>query len=232
MFIDIGNSMIKIYYQNKKYNVVPQKIDLSQIKEKIIISSVNQNNLNNLILNDNYYIISNQDFHLIKNKETIKINELGTDRFLNDLGAIKKYNKDVIIFNLGTMLTCDIIENNTLITGFIMPGINSLKKAMLNDAELLNKIQYQEINNKISDTTSHINDGIYYAIMGFIKIICESFNPNTIILTGGGLKTLLLMNNEDNIKKELKKEVIFEDYENEDNIVKAGFLTIKEYLGA
>ena len=231
MFIDIGNSMIKIYYQDKKYNIKPQQIDLSDIKEKIIISSVNQNNLNYLKLNNNYHLISNQDFYLLKNKKTLQIHELGTDRFLNDLGALKKYNEDLIIFNLGTMLTCDIIENKTLTTGFIMPGINSLKSAMINDAELLNKIKYQKINNEISDTTSHINDGIYYAIIGFMKVICESFKPQKVIITGGGLTTLLEMNTKKNIIKELKKDLIFEDYNSIDNITKEGFLAIKKELG-
>ena len=136
-------------------------------------------------------IIVNADLNLGIGFETDKPLSIGADRLANVFGALK-YTLPVIVVDIGTAVTFDILDQNkTFIGGVIMPGINMQLNSLESGTSKLPKIEAEKSDFAIGkDTKTCILSGVIRgtacAIDGLIKQ-CENElgEKATIIITGG-----------------------------------------------
>lgn len=234
IFIDIGNTNLKIFIKNEekeyqsysfdsqeKFSEIEKFIKSKSKKYCYIISSVKPSKTKQLLFffrseNIKYYLITNQDYKNYFQNLNDNLKEMGSDRMLNII-ALKNTRSKSIIFDLGSALTLDVINHDLYITGFIYPGFNILKKALFEGAELLNNINYSFLqkDKKALTTESQINDGIIYGMLGvinqYITVLNNliDINEYSIYLTGSGFK-ILEKNLNDNLNKFFKFNYILD----------------------
>ncbi len=153
----------------------------------------------------------------IKNPEKI-----GIDRIVNCKGASEIFGWPVIVIDIGTGLTIDVVDKNKFfIGGFILPGpelwINSLK-----NTALIKEIEEKKCRSIGKDTSSAINLGLLYGISGSIEKIVskikKDFETSNVVLTGGwSEKIYRLLSFEKKLRKYLTLEginIILDEYGN------------------
>ncbi len=118
--------------------------------------------------------------------------EVGADRIANALGALKHYEKPVIIVDFGTATTfCGINEKGEYLGGIITPGIQISSEALFQRASKLPRVSMQKPDSFIGTTTvGSIQSGLYYGYLSMIDGIIERMDKDlggakSIIATGG-----------------------------------------------
>ena len=118
--------------------------------------------------------------------------EVGADRIVNAYGAKVKYSLPVIVVDIGTATTFDIVsKNEEFLGGVIMPGLNLQFKSLSTNTSKLPKINAGVSEKAIGDSTenallSGIMRGSACAIEGLIhQCELELGEKATIIATGG-----------------------------------------------
>ncbi|WP_456400533.1 type III pantothenate kinase [Persephonella sp.] len=122
-----------------------------------------------------------------KNKE-----EVGIDRVVNAYAGVKRYGKPLILIDLGTAITFDVVnEKGEYDGGSIFPGIDSSIEALFSKTAKLPKVNIQDVKEIVGkDTVESIKSGIFYGYVSLIEGMVEKiknkykFNPK-VILTGG-----------------------------------------------
>ncbi|HJE02971.1 MAG TPA: type III pantothenate kinase, partial [Aliarcobacter thereius] len=104
---------------------------------------------------------------------------MGIDRVVASL-----FHKNAIIVDAGSAITVDIIENSNHIGGFILLGLNSIKKAY---KDISCKLDFEfEKNINLDKIPLQSKDAISYATLKSIILpIKEICNDKNIIFTGG-----------------------------------------------
>ena len=137
--------------------------------------------------------------HIIKKEEISAVveadyafTELGIDRLLVAQGAIKKYNKPLIVCDLGTASTLNYInEYGEFEGGLIMPGIDmSLDNLYEKTSKLPHIEKVGSVNFLGKNTEENIRSGVYYSLIFTIEAYARQFNV-PVILTGGNSEHLL-----------------------------------------
>lgn len=123
----------------------------------------------------------------LKNPQSV-----GIDRIANAYGAKTKYVLPLIVVDIGTAMTFDIVsKNGEFIGGVIMPGLNLQLKSLNLHTSLLPKIEVGVSEKAIGDSTeqailSGIMRGSACAIEGLInQCELELGEKATVIATGG-----------------------------------------------
>jgi len=118
--------------------------------------------------------------------------EVGADRLVTALGAVKKYKGNLIIIDSGTATTFDVVsEDKHFEGGIIAPGINLSVKALHEAAAQLPRIAIIKPNKVVGkNTVEAMQSGIFWGYIGLIdglvhKIIEEDDRDFTVIGTGG-----------------------------------------------
>ncbi len=207
LIIDFGNTNKKIaivnnseivfleYYDNfciDDINILEQKYTL----HRAIISSV-------LPKNEKLetYLCSKYQCLIFSNQTPIPIfnnykssNTLGTDRLAVAVAANELYpNKDCLIIQLGTCITCDFInEKGEYIGGSISPGLHMRLKALNHFTKKLPYVKAQSSNDFIGKTTeesiqSGVLNGIIHECNGYINQYKNKYPDIKVILTGGDM---------------------------------------------
>ena len=123
--------------------------------------------------------------------------ELGADRIANAYGAKKKYKLPLIVVDIGTATTFDIVsKNGEFLGGVIMPGLNLQFKSLNTNTSKLPNLNVGKSEKAIGNSTekamlSGIMRGSASAIEGLINQ-CESElgEKATIVATGGHSKLI------------------------------------------
>ena len=118
--------------------------------------------------------------------------EVGADRIANAYAAYMMYEKPVIVVDLGTATTFDVVnKDGEFIGGVIMPGINLQFNSLCRNTSKLPKINANKSEKAIGDSTenailSGVIRGTACAIEGLINQ-CENElgEKATIVATGG-----------------------------------------------
>lgn len=118
---------------------------------------------------------------------------LGVDRIIDVFSALQTYGKDLLVIDLGTATTFNILDDNgTFVGGAISIGYAKMANALLNSAEGLRQFDanMEYIGHYGNDTTSSINYGVYWGyrsmIYGIIQQIYQELQHiPKLILTGG-----------------------------------------------
>lgn len=118
--------------------------------------------------------------------------EVGADRLVTALGAVEKYEGDLIIIDSGTATTFDVVSKDRVFEGgIICPGINLSMKALHDAAAQLPRIAIQKPERVIGkNTIEAMQSGVFWGYIGLIDGIVRKIKEGdkrkfTVIGTGG-----------------------------------------------
>ena len=177
--------------------LVMQGLSFEDISECVISTVVpqslfNMRNLSRRHLNVDPIIIGEEGVKIGIGIRNVNPKEVGADRLVTALGAIKRYKGNLIIIDSGTATTFDVIsEDGYFEGGIISPGINLSVKALHKAAAQLPRIEIRRPDNVVGHSTvSAMQSGIFWGYIGLIdglveRIIEEENRSFTVIGTGG-----------------------------------------------
>lgn len=118
--------------------------------------------------------------------------EVGADRIVNAVAAFAKYGGPVIVVDLGTAITFDIVSAQAeYLGGVICPGIGISVEALVTRAARLPQVNFRDPGSVIGKTTvTSMQSGLYYGAIGMIDAIAERLlkelgSETKVIATGG-----------------------------------------------
>jgi len=123
-------------------------------------------------------------------------NELGADRIVNCVGALEKYGAPVIVLDLGTATTFDVVnENKEYLGGLILPGIKIAAEALFQRAARLPRVEIAKPEKLVGrNTIQAMQSGLYYGgiaqIDGILERLTQQFPKAAVVATGGLAKTI------------------------------------------
>ena len=215
LVIDIGNTNITLgIYNNdsllETFRLASDK-DLSLVEYEVLLKTLcKEYEINDCVIGsvvgelspilkkasdnvfniDSFLINADVDFGLkigLKNPK-----EIGADRIANAYGAKNKYPLPLIVVDIGTATTFDIVsKDGVFLGGVIMPGLNLQFKSLNSNTSKLPRINAGISEKAIGDSTenallSGIMRGSACAIEGLIhQCELELGEKATIIATGG-----------------------------------------------
>ena len=132
-------------------------------------------------------------------KTGIKLNyenprAIGADRIVNAVGAFENYGGPLIVIDIGTATTFDVVaENGDFMGGVIAPGINASAESLFSSTAKLPRIELIPPKNVIGrNTISCMQSGIIYGYVGQIDAIVGRIRAEMgedwhakVIATGG-----------------------------------------------
>lgn len=138
-------------------------------------------------------IANNEEIDLEVNCDNPKA--VGADRIVNCVAGIKKYGYPLIIVDIGTAITIDVVDENCIYQGgAIFPGIGISSEALFMRTAKLPKVELVKPEKVVGkNTIDNIRSGMVIGYIGLIeKLIDETiremkFDENNIkvICTGG-----------------------------------------------
>jgi type III pantothenate kinase len=210
LYIDIGNSAVKICYtENGRWvspvvfprgdigEVLEWLADLREEFQRFVVSSVVQHKTEAIVRglgNGKNYII--QSDHIPeKFIEYRSVKSLGIDRFLAGLGAWSLAQRACVVIDAGTACTADYVNGEGVFEGgVIMPGLKMLEKAMSEYTPELPEVDRHIPDNWPGKTTEEcLQWGITGTFIdGITRILdrYESLDNFDLYLTGGDASDL------------------------------------------
>lgn len=126
--------------------------------------------------------------------------EVGADRIVNAVAAYEKYGGPLIVVDLGTAITFDVInKKGEYLGGAITPGIKISADALFSRTSKLPKVEIIRPEKVIGKTTvNSIQSGLYYGYVGLIDNLVEKIveelgiglDEIKVIATGGFSKLI------------------------------------------
>jgi len=120
------------------------------------------------------------------------LEQIGADRIANIEEANAKYGQNVVVADIGTALTLDVIKKGIFTGGLILPGLNSAFKSLNKDTDAIKNVKFEDVPEQLigNNTADCIKSGIYFGwvsmIEGLFEKIKASYNQDfTLVLTGG-----------------------------------------------
>lgn len=251
LYVDIGNTKTTIYYEQKSIIQVAlidtiksedMLLEFSKIIEQLnpamvtICSVVPE--VNSLLMsylsaqNINAKILQPEHYGQLLDFGKLDYMKMGADRVVVDYATVKKYGKNVIVFDLGTAMTVDVIVNGQYKSGYIYPGLRLIRESLVGGASQLNTFEFKHLtaNSEAVDTYSQLNDGILLGLIGtinqYIKISKKHFPEDfKIVLTGGSMFNL-----EKLISIEEAKSLIDAEYIVDTQLMCTGLMSIAEII--
>ncbi len=119
--------------------------------------------------------------------------EVGADRVVNNVSAIKKYGYPLIIVDFGTATTFNAIDNKgQFIGGAIAPGIKGSLDSLVNGTAKLPRVEIECPSSVIGkNTVTNMQSGIFYGFAGLVEYIVKKMKREMkcenvrVIATGG-----------------------------------------------
>lgn len=121
-------------------------------------------------------------------------NEVGADRIANSIGAVNAFpNKNLIIIDMGTATTLDVVsKNRDYLGGAILPGMRlGMESLKMNTAKLM-EVDIEAPPSFVGRTTREsIQTGLFYGQLGALKEILngikqEAFHHEASLIIGTG----------------------------------------------
>lgn len=201
--IDIGNTATKAALYDKGLEVnYFSDFKLNELKEllkdanlQVLVSKSGENNeIDELLRSTNNYNLLTADIELpialnYKTPET-----LGSDRIAVAVAAAQEYEgKNVLLIDLGTCLTIDLIDQNSVFQGgVIAPGIHMRFRSMHEFTSALPMVEYNKnITFPGKSTVESLQVGVYQSIInevrGYIEILAKQY-PDLVVVDCSGDK--------------------------------------------
>ena len=119
--------------------------------------------------------------------------EVGADRVVNNVSAVKKYEFPLIVIDSGTATTFNVInEKSEFIGGVIAPGIKGSLDSLVNGTAKLPRVEIERPSAVIGkNTVTNMQSGIFFGFAGLVEFIvkkikremkCENIK---VVATGG-----------------------------------------------
>ena len=160
------------------------KLELSLLNGCVISSVVPQAIFNLRNLSRRYLhvepLIIGENTELGIQVRTSKPSEVGSDRLVNALGALKHYAGPLIIVDSGTAITLDVIgSDGGFEGGVIAPGVHLSMEALHAAAAKLPRIALQKPRQVVGDdTVSAMQSGIFWGHVALIEGMIARSRPN------------------------------------------------------
>jgi type III pantothenate kinase len=117
---------------------------------------------------------------------------VGTDRLVSAAAAFAVVQDAVIVADIGTALTIDLVDDDgVFLGGVICPGFDLAAEALANGTAKLPKVTVSKPKSSIgTNTVDSINSGLYYSVVGVLRTIAENYASELekwpqMIVTGG-----------------------------------------------
>lgn len=124
--------------------------------------------------------------------------EVGADKIVNTVGAIKLYGSPLIIVDFGTATTfCAINSNKDYLGGIICPGIKISAEALFEKASKLPRVELMEPKRIIGrNIVTSMQSGMFYGYVGQVEYLVEEIKKemreeNIKVIATGGLSRLI-----------------------------------------
>jgi type III pantothenate kinase len=232
LLIDIGNSNFKYTWYNNATSLADIKgktIDVEGISElckdakRVYFCSVKSDVITDHFI-ENLKYIGVHYFQAQTQKEQFgitnsyaKVANMGSDRWLAMLAADALVNKDVLVVDAGTAITCDFIVAGNHKGGWIAPGLKMLRESVASKTGRV--FNFEHLRPQLSpgdDTADCVANGALAQIIGMVHQAREFMHTQTqdyeVLISGGD------------------KNIIFEninfDHHLHDNLVLAGLARI------
>ena len=144
----------------------------------------------NKVFGLNSYIIDKNSFKGM-NIKTENPEKTGIDRLANVYAVIDKYDKPVVVVDVGTAITFDILDGNSFIGGIIMPGMETQIKALNLYTSKLPEVEIAQSDCVIGNSTknailSGVVQGTACAVEGLISRCRKELNSDIVLIGTGG----------------------------------------------
>lgn len=123
--------------------------------------------------------------------------EIGADRIVNVVGATELFGGNLIVIDIGTATTFDVVDaNGDFLGGVISPGLGTVAEALFQRAAKLPRIELVTPKNIVCrNTISGMQAGIIFGFVGQIdeivrRIEAEMGRKMTVVATGGYAKMI------------------------------------------
>ena len=123
--------------------------------------------------------------------------EVGADRLVDAVAALKKYGGPCIVVDLGTAITFDAVSANAeYLGGIIAAGIGISIDALFSRTARLPRVDFREPEKLIgTNTVGSMQSGLYYGALGMIDGVIErlmgALGPDTKVIATGGQARLI-----------------------------------------
>jgi type III pantothenate kinase len=123
--------------------------------------------------------------------------EVGADRIVNSVAALRKYGGPCVIVDLGTAITFDAVSANAeYLGGIIAAGIGISAEALFSRTARLPLVDFRKPCRVIgTNTVASMQSGLYYgaigAIDGTVERLIEELGPETQVIATGGQAGLI-----------------------------------------
>lgn len=119
--------------------------------------------------------------------------EVGADRVVNNVAAIRKYGAPLIIIDFGTATTFNVIDNKgEFIGGVIAPGIKGSLDSLVNGTAKLPRVEIERPASVIGkNTVTNMQSGIVFGFAGLVEYVVKKIKRElkseniTTVATGG-----------------------------------------------
>jgi len=119
--------------------------------------------------------------------------EVGADRVVNNVAAVKKYGVPLIVIDFGTATTFNVIDGKgEFIGGVIAPGIKGSLDSLVNGTAKLPRVEIERPASIIGkNTITNMQSGIVYGFAGLVEYIVKKIKREMksedikVIATGG-----------------------------------------------
>ena len=129
--------------------------------------------------------------------EVLRPNEIGSDLVCNAYGAMKRYNRDCIVVDMGTALTVLAIGQDWRIAGVsIAPGIGTAMQSLRNNTAQLPEVTLEFPSSVLGKSTQHaMQSGVMVGYVGLINNLISEYRAawksDAIAIATGGLSGIL-----------------------------------------
>ena len=173
-----------------------QKIE-ADITDVIISSTVPRVVFNLRVFSDRYYgvrpmVVGKPECLLPTPPRVDEGTQVGPDRLVNAAGAFDRHGGDLIVVDLGTATTFDVVASDgAYVGGVIAPGVNLSLEALHNAAAALPHVDISNPQQVIgTNTVACMQSGVFWGYIGLVREICARIKaergvPMRVISTGG-----------------------------------------------
>ncbi len=124
--------------------------------------------------------------------------EVGADRIVNDVAAIRKYGAPLIVIDFGTATTFNVVnEQKEFIGGAVAPGIRGSMDSLVSGTAKLPRVEIETPRSAIGkNTVTNMQAGIVFGFAGLVdyivkKIKREMKRPDMRVVATGGFSEII-----------------------------------------
>lgn len=191
ILIDLGNTDAKIFNGDQKVLNIPSAnlydyLETMQEEQIVICSVVPKLDKQISERYPNVQFINASNYGLMFNNEG-QLDSKGADRIIAGYGAVQNFGSKVVVCDIGTCVTVDVIDGREYKGGLIYPGFAMLENLLDEKIDQLPKAKYAI--SKI-ETANQIYWANLYGFSGALYKLIEKAMPSEeyqLIITGGSV---------------------------------------------